>query len=160
LSWLFELIRRLVLGAPFRRFSQVTPNIFIGGQFRRRGWPIMAGWGITSVVNMRSEFDDSKANIAPEHYLHLPTVDGTPPTMEQLVRGVEFIVDELEAGRTVYIHCEAGVGRAVTMAAAYLVAIKGLSPTEAWKALRLVRPFIRPTLSQKEQLERFSAQAV
>jgi protein-tyrosine phosphatase len=149
----------LVLGAPFRRFSQVTPHIFIGGQFRRRGWPILESWGINSVVNMREEFDDAEANIAPAHYLHLPTVDGTAPSIQQLLRGVAFIVDELEAGRTVYIHCEAGVGRAVTMAAAYLVANKELSPSQAWKALRRIRPFIRPTVSQKNQLERFSAQA-
>ena len=50
-----------------------------------------------------------------------------------------------------YIHCAAGIGRAPTMAAAYLVTT-GLTPTEAWAKIKQVRPFIRPTPGQEEQI--------
>ena len=41
------------------------------------------------------------------------------------------------------------------MAAAYLISTD-LSQEEAWAQIRAVRPFIRPTAVQMEQIERFS----
>ncbi|HDD23994.1 MAG TPA: hypothetical protein ENF52_00965, partial [Chloroflexi bacterium] len=55
----------------------------------------------------------------------------------------------------VYVHCGAGVGRAATMAAAYLVST-GLTPDQAWARLRAVRPFIRPQPVQSAQIQRFA----
>lgn len=155
-TWLFELAARLITGAPILRFSRVTPNLYMGGQYRRRGWSKLLRWGVTAVVNMRSEYDDDQAGIAPAHYLHLPTVDGTAPTLERLKSGADFIQQELDDGGAVYVHCEAGVGRAVTMVAAYLVAKMEMRPYEAWSRLKSIRPFIRPTPSQVKQIERFA----
>jgi len=155
-TWSLELAVRLLVGAPLRRFSQIYPDLFVGGQHRRRGWLLLKRWGVHSVVNMRIEHDDAPAGLAPERYLHLPTVDGTPPTIENLSRGVRFIERERDQGRGVYVHCEAGVGRAVTMAAAYLIYSEDLKPQQAWHFLRGVRPFMRPTRSQREQIERFA----
>jgi hypothetical protein len=42
------------------------------------------------------------------------------------------------------------------MAAAYLVSA-GMTPQQAWEAIRKERIFIRPTRVQREQLERFAA---
>jgi dual specificity phosphatase 12 len=116
----------------------------------------MAARGITAVVNLRGEFDDATAGLAPDRYLYLPTVDDEAPSLEHLDQGVDFITEEIEGGGSVYIHCGAGVGRAATVAAAYLVST-GLTPQEAWDRIRLARPFIRPTPPQVEQLERFAA---
>jgi dual specificity MAP kinase phosphatase len=146
---------RIVTGAPIRRVSQIAPQLHVGGQYRRRGWPKLAARGVTAVVNMRVEFDDNDAGIAPEHYLYLPTVDDDPPTLEQLRAGVAFIADEIARGGGVYIHCRAGVGRAATMAAAYLVST-GLTPDQAWAKIREVRPFVRPRSRQVAQVERFA----
>jgi protein tyrosine phosphatase (PTP) superfamily phosphohydrolase (DUF442 family) len=157
-TWMVELLARLIIGSPLRRFSQVNEHLFVGGQYRRRGWPRMERWGIDAVVNMRIEYDDQIAGIAPEHYLYLPTIDTTPPSIEQLEKGVEFIQNEVDHGHGVYIHCEAGVGRSIAMAAAYLVREKGHSPTEAWEEIRQTRPFIRPTVSQRARVQAFAAQ--
>jgi len=51
------------------------------------------------------------------------------------------------------------VGRAPTMAAAYLVQ-QGMTPQDAWASIRRVRPFIRPTPAQVAQIEAFAAQSV
>lgn len=153
--WAADHLIRRVVGAPIRRVSQITPQLHVGGQYRQRGWPSLVGRGVTAVVNMRIEFDDCRAGIAPERYLHLPTVDDHAPSLEQLRRGVEFIRNEVEAGGGVYIHCGAGVGRAATMAVAYLVST-GLTPDQGWAAVRQVRPFIRPTPTQRAQIERFA----
>jgi hypothetical protein len=148
---------RIATGAPIRMLSEITPQLHVGGQYRRRGWPKMTGRGITAVVNMRIEFDDNHAGIAPDRYLHLPTVDDTPPSMAHLREGVAFISDEIRRGGAVYVHCASGVGRAPALAAAYL-ASTGLSADAAWEHIRRVRPFIRPTRAQVVQTEVFAAQ--
>jgi protein-tyrosine phosphatase len=133
----------------------VKPGLHISGQHRRHGLPLLQKRGIVAVVNMRVEFDDMEAGIAPELYLHVKTIDNTPPTLDQLREGAEFIQKVLANGAGVYIHCAAGVGRAPTMAAAYLV-LTGSTPEEAWSAIRHVRPFICPTRGQIARIEEFA----
>lgn len=154
-SWATDHLVRVITGAPIRRVSQITPHLHVGGQYRRRGWRLLEKRGIAAVVNLRTEFDDKAAGIAPDRYLYLPAIDDTPPTLEQLGEGVAFIAEEVAQGRGVYIHCGAGVGRAPTMAAAYLVST-GLAPDEAWARIRSVRPFIRVKPGQIEQIEHFA----
>ena len=153
--WAADHIVRIVTGAPIRSVSQIAPNLHVGGQYWRRGWPRLAARGITAVVNLREEFDDNNAGIAPPRYLYLPAPDDHPPTLEQLRKGVEFMEEEIEQGGGVYIHCWAGIGRAPTMAAAYLVGA-GLPPDQAWARIRAVRPFIRLKPAQVAQVERFA----
>ena len=156
--WAADHIARIVTGAPIRSVSQITPQIHVGGQYRRRGWPRLTARGITAVVNLRIEFDDAAAGIAPPRYLYLPTVDDEPPTLEQLRKGCAFIAKEIAQGGGVYIHCGAGIGRAATTAAAYLVST-GLAPDQAWARIRAARPFIRPKPAQFAQIEQFAATA-
>lgn len=150
-----EILSRWIRGAPISHYSQITPEITVSGQYRKSGWDILAKRGITAVVNMRAEWDDQAAGIAPENYLHLKVVDNTPPSLEMLQEGVDFIRQEVANGGKVYIHCAAGVGRAPTMAAAYLIS-KGMTPDEALEQIRNVRPFIRPTTEQIAQLRAYS----
>ena len=143
-------------GTPTQRLSRITPQLYVGGQHGKRGWTRMQDMGITAVVNMREEqYDDSASGIAPERYLHLPTIDHTAPSMEHLREGIEFIRAEIANGGSVYIHCASGIGRAPTMAIAYLVST-GLSLNEALATVKKVRPFIRPREPQKQQLELFA----
>jgi protein tyrosine phosphatase (PTP) superfamily phosphohydrolase (DUF442 family) len=155
--WATDHLVRRMMGANIRRLSQVTPHLHVGGQYRRRGWPRLAARGITAVVNMRIEFDDAGAGIAPPRYLHLPTVDDDAPTLEHLNEGVAFITEEVARGGGVYVHCASGVGRAATMAAAYLIST-GLTPDQAWARIHKARPFVRPTKVQVARIERFAAQ--
>ncbi len=154
--WAADHLVRIATGAPILRVSQITPQLHVGGQYRRRGWRRLADRGITAVVNLRTEFDDQAVGIAPPRYLYLPTVDDDPPTLEQLHQASEFIAQEVAQKGGVYIHCGAGIGRAPTAAAAYLVST-GLTPNEAWERIRAVRPFIRPKPAQVEQIERYAA---
>jgi predicted protein tyrosine phosphatase len=149
----YDQFQRLLHGAPTERYSSILPGIHIGGQYSAKGWPILQARGVTSVVDMRDEYGDARHGLAPERYLYLPTVDNTAPSLQHLQQGITFIHDELARGGQVYIHCWEGVGRAPTMAAAYLVST-GLRPREAWGKIKACRPFIRPSLQQLEQLDR------
>jgi hypothetical protein len=152
-NWAFDHGVRIVTGAPVRRVSEITPQLHVGGQYRPRGWRRLTARGITAVLNLREEFDDARFD--PPRYLYLPTTDDYPPSMEDLRSGVDFIAGEVAQGGGVYVHCGAGVGRAPTMAAAYLVST-GLTPAQAWERIRAVRPFVRPKPGQIAQVERFA----
>ncbi len=155
LLWAIDHVVRIVTGAPVQSMSEITPQLHVGGQYRQRGWGRLGARGITAVVNLRIEFDDEAAGIAPRRYLYLPTVDDTPPSLEHLRQGVDFIAEETEREGGVYVHCGSGVGRAPTMAAAYLVST-GSRPEEAWARIFERRPFIRPKPEQVAQVDRFA----
>ena len=153
--WAADHLVRILTGANIRRVSQITPQLHVGGQYRRRGWPRLQARGITAVVNLRREFDDRAAGLAPPRYLYLPADDDHAPTLEQLRQGAAFIAAEVAQGGGVYVHCGSGIGRAPAMAAAYLVST-GLAADQAWARIRRARPFIRPKPVQFEQIERFA----
>ncbi len=154
--WIEDKVLRNLIGASPPHISQVMPRLFVGGQHRRHGLPKMREWGIGAIVNLREEFDDAEHGLALEHYLWLPTTDDTPPTFEALDRGAAFIAEQIDAGRGVYIHCASGVGRAPTMAAAYLIT-QGMDAESAWRQIQQGRPFGRPTPTQLEVIDAFAA---
>jgi len=153
--WAADHLVRIVTGAPIRHTSEIARQLHVGGQHRERGWVRLEARGVSAVVNLRIEFDDAAAGVAGERHLYLPTEDDRAPSLEQLREGAEFIREVTAGGEGVYVHCGSGVGRAPTLAAAYLVST-GLTPMEAWDEIRRVRPFIRPTAEQIAQLERFA----
>lgn len=153
--WAWADIVRAIIGAPIRHLSQITPRVHVGGQYLKKGWPKMAARGIDAVVNLRAEFDDVQAGLAPEHYLYLPTIDDRAPSIEQLQQGVIFITEQIENGRGVYVHCNAGASRSPTMVAAYLVST-GVLPKESWDSIRNVRPFILPKKEHVKIVEYFA----
>lgn len=145
---------RVVRGHPLRRYSEVLPTVWVGGQHYRHGVQHMRKIGLSAIVNLRTEPDDAAMNRVTERYLWLPTTDHTPPTLADIQRAVDFIDGEIAAGGKVYVHCRAGVGRGPTMVACYLVS-KDHTPHEAWGKLRKVRPFIYPTTAQLLQVESY-----
>lgn len=156
LVWLYGRGVPKLTGVPLLRYSQITPQVLVGGQYGRRGKRKLEALGVTGDVNLRIEFDDAAHGLALTHYCHLPTIDDAAPSLEHLAEGVAFIERVTRNGGKVYIHCAGGVGRAPTMAAAYFVA-QGMSLDEAIALIRRTRPFIRIMPSQMEQLRRFEA---
>lgn len=153
--WLADKITRRTRGFSAPATSRVLPQLYVGGQHSRRGLAQMQELGIQAVVNLREESDDAQRGAAPEHYLWLAIPDDHAPPPEALLRGAAFVAAQIAAGRGVYIHCAAGVGRAPTLAAAYLIST-GLTAEAAWQTIRQARPFIRPTPPQIEAIRCFA----
>jgi atypical dual specificity phosphatase len=71
-------------------------------------------------------------------FLCLSVNDGDAPTREQFEAFLHFVAGEIEQGRAVAVHCEAGIGRTGVMLAGYLVA-GGLHPDSAVRAVRALQ---------------------
>src|SRR5215472_14014236 len=103
---------------------------------------------------MRVEWDDRKLGIRTPYYLWLPTIDGTPPTVEQLARGAKFIHEQTMDNRPLYVHCAAGIGRSPTQVIAYLMT-RGFSAEDGIEFVERRRPFISLSPKQRLRLEEF-----
>jgi protein-tyrosine phosphatase len=153
---LVDKVGRAVTGGPVERFSYIAPYLIIGGQPARRRWKKMFASGVKGVINLRDEYNyELKVKFGDIKYLYLPTIDNEAPAAHHLADGVSFIREIIREEGKIYIHCWEGLGRGPTMAAAYLIST-GMTPEEAWTEIRKVRPFIRPTRKQIEQLEIFA----
>ena len=150
-----------VTGVPLLDYSRVTDSLYVGPQHRKNGVSALLQAGITHIVNMRSEFDDAAHGLTlddgySDNYCYLPTVDDEPISAAHIATGIQFIHGAIEGGGKVYIHCSAGVGRAPSMAAAYLIS-KGYGAEDAFALIRKARPFIRPTPKQIRSLRQFES---
>ena len=141
-------------GLPQLERSQITPNLYVGGQYATYGLTKLKKLGVTGIVSMRQRPIQELPSIQFFNTLHLPTPDLHAPTLEQLKQGVSFIENEIEDGGKVYIHCHLGEGRGPTLAIAFLMST-GMLFDEALNSVKQVRPFIRPTKVQIERLHEF-----
>jgi len=73
---------------------------------------------------------------------HLHAVDFAAVSQDHLDQAVQFIYEMRKQGRTVYVHCKAGVGRSATAIAAYLLQ-HGLSSGQKFASAEAVIQFIK-----------------
>ena len=145
-----------VFGIPIMRYHKITEQIYLGPQHGKFAHRRLANLGIAASVNMRTGYSDVENGIGFGEYLQLPTTDGEAPTLEQLYQGCEFIRRIVRRGESVYIHCQTGLGRGPTMAAAFLIG-EGRSMEDAIATIKRVRPFTDIQPSQIDVLRRFEA---
>jgi protein-tyrosine phosphatase len=152
LDYMYDNAHRIITGLPRLNRSQITAHLFLGSQYNLLGLRKLKALGITAIVNMRVHNSYSDAVHEGIKYLHLPTVDNTPPPLDVLIKGADFMDKEIKNGGIVYVHCRQGLGRGPTMAMAYLIKT-GLTFADAYAMVRRVRVFINPRPGQIERLK-------
>jgi atypical dual specificity phosphatase len=85
----------------------------------------------------------------------IPIRDFTAPTLSDFKKFLDIVSDSLKQGK-VLVHCEGGIGRTGTMAAAYWIK-KGLSASKAIEKVRKSRPGAMEIPEQEESLFKLEA---
>jgi protein-tyrosine phosphatase len=145
-------------GHPPPDLDFITDSLAVGGALRSdEQINALPGLGIGSVVDVRSESQDDVAKLRALdiHFLHLPTKDWTPLSPEDMERGVDWVLDEMAAGRKVLVHCQHGIGRSVILVAAVLVKM-GYTWQEAMMQIKAKRMGAGPHGDQIDALIAFA----
>lgn len=134
-------------------FSRVDRYIYIGTSIccEKHFKELMAA-GIVADVDLQEEKEDRPFGAVA--FLWLPTTDFTAPSQLQLFSGARFIEAVVTSRKKCYIHCNAGEGRAPTLAAAYYIT-QGLTPEQAIEKIKKGRPVVNPNKLQRQALQRF-----
>lgn len=74
------------------------------------------------------------------YYLHVPTVNGSSPDIEDIEKAVDFIDKNLQNKKSVMVHCAAGKGRTGTILVAYMMKFRRMNIKGAIEEIRSLRP--------------------
>lgn len=155
--WPFYLLNGLLFNAYHRlyrraAYTEIIPGLYLG---RRLGAGEARALGACGVLDLTCELGENRVMRNGGRYLCLPVLDNTCPTMEQLVRGVNWLEEALRAG-PVYVHCAAGHGRSATLVVAYLLATGQVcSIDEGVRFLKAKRPGVHVNGCQRTTLLEF-----
>lgn len=148
---------------PRMDMTWITARIAVGGGiWNQENMAAVARTGVTHIVDMQIEFDDTP--LAEAHGIEVlwnPTDDdfqSKPPELFQ--RGVDFTLNALEDDDArVFVHCAAGVHRAAMMTLAILCA-QGWDMQDAMQTIMARRPVVDFADVYVESVERFLQQQV
>jgi len=133
----------VILSLPARNVSMIAPSLA----------------GITHILCAAS-YDSFPQAYHPGvfQYLILGAADTPEQDLTQYFPKTNaFISGALREGGRVYVHCYAGVSRAPTLVAAYLIKEAGMPLSAALSACSRVRPQVRPNHGFMRQLEAYAA---
>ncbi len=87
--------------------------------------------------------------------LEIPVPDFRSPPLLDLVFIVEWVLDKVNSGGRVYVHCARGYGRSATVAAAYLIRKYGKSWVESVDRVRKLREGSLESIEQLSVLKAY-----
>ncbi|HWC26932.1 MAG TPA: dual specificity protein phosphatase family protein [Solirubrobacteraceae bacterium] len=147
-------------------FAQVGPDLFMGA-YPQDADDVAAlrGAGITAVFNLVQDVEYEReggreacavalaeAGIAEER---VEVVDYGNLLPDHIERAVRTVLDWLDAGERVYVHCRAGMQRSAVVAAAIVALDEGLEPPAALERVRARNPQANPLAHQRRDLLRW-----
>ncbi|KAJ3912686.1 hypothetical protein F5877DRAFT_53675 [Lentinula edodes] len=133
--------------------DQVIPGLWIGGLPSAMDTENLKENKIYSVLSaMRGKISIHETFV--KHQIFLDDSE-EEDILIHLLPAIAFIQSELDKGRGVLVHCQAGVSRSATIVAAYLMHNRQMGVEEALDLIRKARPEIDPNPGFIAQLEIF-----
>lgn len=132
--------------------DEIVPGLWVGSAPTSVQVAALVSAGIDAVVDLRAE-DDAVRRAWPDYVAAeiVPLVDHGTPSADALRAAATAVSDLMGAGRTVLVHCHAGVERAPTVACAALV-LQSWSLEDAYRRVTECRPVAAPTDGQLASL--------
>jgi len=135
---------------PDLQVAMIRPHLFVGSQDPARDKNILASNGITHILNCAGLI-----HFFPEDftYLRLPVYD--IPECEinaYFEQSFQFIENALTCNGKVFVHCNAGLSRAPSIVASYLMKKESIKLDIALKQIKEIRPKIKPNEGFMKQL--------
>ncbi|MDQ4040332.1 MAG: dual specificity protein phosphatase family protein [Actinomycetota bacterium] len=143
-------------------FTEVAEGLLVGA------YPVdaddvaaIAGAGAQVLVNLCEdvEYREGERSAVGAALAHagiderrLPVPDYGNLPEDTIDRAVRAVVSDLEAGRTVYLHCRAGWQRSATIAAGAVAVREGLGIEQALDRVRERKPTAEPLAHQRADL--------
>jgi tyrosine-protein phosphatase SIW14 len=128
----------VVADAPIKRFMQVAPGLYRGGQPDAEGFRYLRDLGIRTVVSLRN--DDSERETVESlgmRFVHIPVtfrpLGGAMP--RESVGQFLDVVDEPAHG-PVFVHCKRGADRTGAFVGLYRMVRQGWGPDRAYDEAR------------------------
>lgn len=140
-------------------WDAVDDHVILGAFPFARDASRLQALGVGAVVNTCEEYAGPQAAYqeAGIEQLRIPTVDFTPPSLADVEQAVQFMDEQIAAGKKVYVHCKAGRGRSATVVLCWLVANRQMTPEAAQAHLVSQRPHVNRGLAQREVVKEFAA---
>ena len=135
-------------------YSQITKYIYLSSRlYTRKDLEQILRLSVQANVDLEMEKMDRPKDLLA--YLWIPVKDFNSPSLEQFFLGVDFIDQLVRRRIKTIVHCNVGYGRAPTLVAAYLMAIKGYSLKRAVTFLSHKRPGVHPSPGQIRGMKTF-----
>ena len=117
-----------------RWYDKITEHVWLGGApTYQRDYDFLIENQIGAVIDIRNERSDD-LELFQRHdirHLKLRVPDIHVPDDQIISAGVEYIQQQVEDGRDVYVHCAKGRGRSATLIAGWLMKYRNMSFEEA-----------------------------
>jgi membrane-associated phospholipid phosphatase len=155
LPWLLtaRLVQRRWKNGP--AWAELPGNVLFGRRLNRREARALIAGGVVAVLDLAAESTEARVFIERTAYRQLSVLDITPPSPAALEKAIGFLHEHTARGR-VYVHCELGLLRSATVAAAWLLATRQAETVEAAvDSIRSVRPGAHLHAAECAALEEF-----
>jgi protein-tyrosine phosphatase len=126
--------------------SEIIPNLWLGPIGLTYDSEFLTTNKISHVVRVLEDQNTSATLYSlgiKTHYIKLYD-DDDQPIGDYFDSSISFIDDAIRMGKTVYVHCYAGVSRSPTIVAAYLIKMHNMTTVDALKYIAERRPCIDP----------------
>ncbi|KAH9917674.1 uncharacterized protein BXZ73DRAFT_92353 [Epithele typhae] len=133
--------------------DEIVPNLWVGDLPSALDAENLRAHNIRSVLTaMRGRVSIHETFI--RHQINIDDTE-TSDILQYFVPAITFIQAELDKGYGVLVHCQAGMSRSVSIAAAYIMVTQGLDCESALELIRKARPDVQPNEGFMRQLEIF-----